>query len=148
MKILLAVDDSKHSQAATQAVLAQARPQDSEVAVLHVVEPLPLLVAREMAGYDPKLDAARKGQLQQAKELVEKTAEALRSKGLKVTAAVKEGNPKSEIIDHAAKWHADLIILGSHGKTGLDRFLLGSVSDAVARHAHCSVELVRLSARR
>lgn len=148
MKILLAVDDSKHSEAAAQVVLTQARPQDSEVTVLHVVEPMPLLVAREMAAYEPKLETVRRAQLQEAEALVGRTAEALRSKGLKVTTAVEEGDPKSKIIDHAAQWHADLVVLGSHGKTGIDRFLLGSVSDAVARHAHCSVELVRLPSGR
>jgi nucleotide-binding universal stress UspA family protein len=148
MKILLAVDDSKHSEAATRAVLTQAGPQGSEVMVLHVVEPMPLLVAREMAAYEPKLEAARQAQLQQAEALVVRTAEELRSKGLRVTTAVAEGDPKSEIIDRAAKWHADLIVMGSHGRTGVDRFLLGSVSDAVARHAHCSVELVRLPSTR
>jgi nucleotide-binding universal stress UspA family protein len=147
MKILLAVDDSKHSEAAAQAVLAQGLPQDTEVTVLHVVEPMPLLVAREMAAYEPKLEAARRAQLDEAEALVGRTAERLRSKGWKVTTAVKEGDPKSEIIDLASSWHADLIVMGSHGKKGINRFLLGSVSDAVVRHAHCSVELVRLPSR-
>ena len=61
-----------------------------------------------------------------------------------MTTAVELGSPKSKIIDTAAEWHADLIVLGSHGRTGLDRFLLGSLPDSVLRHAHCSVELVRL----
>ena len=57
-----------------------------------------------------------------------------------VSAVVEEGDPKTRIIDHAAHWQADVIVLGSHGRKGLDRFLLGSVSEAVARHAPCSVE--------
>jgi len=61
-----------------------------------------------------------------------------------VDTVVEWGNPKSKIIDAAAQWHADLIVLGSHGRTGLDRFLTGSVVDTVMRHAHCSVELVRI----
>lgn len=61
-----------------------------------------------------------------------------------MTTEVKLGNPKAKIIDTAVEWHADLIVLGSHGRTGLERFLTGSVADAVARHAHCSVELVRI----
>jgi nucleotide-binding universal stress UspA family protein len=51
-----------------------------------------------------------------------------------------------EIVDRAAEWHADLIVLGSHGRHGLDRFLIGSVSEYVARHAPCSVEIVRMPA--
>jgi nucleotide-binding universal stress UspA family protein len=47
------------------------------------------------------------------------------------------------ILDEAERWDADLIVLGSHGYNGWQRFLLGSVSHAVATHAHCSVEIVR-----
>jgi nucleotide-binding universal stress UspA family protein len=63
---------------------------------------------------------------------------------LKVTAAVKEGDPKSKIPDAARDWRADLIVLGSHGRKGMGHFLIGSVSEAVARHADCSVEVVRI----
>jgi len=67
---------------------------------------------------------------------------------MKVTSAVAQGDPKSLIIDAAEEWHADLIVLGSHGRNSLDRFLMGSVSDAIVRHAHCSVEVVRIPARK
>jgi nucleotide-binding universal stress UspA family protein len=116
--------------------------------VLHVVEPPSLLVAREMGGYDRALDSAWKAETKQAESLVSKTAELLRSKGLKASGAVEQGDAKSKILDAANDWRADLIVLGSHGRKGLDRFLLGSVSEAVARHAHCSVEIVRIPKKR
>jgi nucleotide-binding universal stress UspA family protein len=47
------------------------------------------------------------------------------------------------LLDEAAAWKADLIVLGSHGKHGLERLVLGSVSETVAIHAHCSVEVIR-----
>jgi nucleotide-binding universal stress UspA family protein len=144
MKILLAVDNSKFSQAAVNAVIAQARPQDTEVRVLHVVEPPSLLMGREMGGYDPEFEAVWTALREQAKALVEKTTDRLRTLGFSVSPALEEGDPKSEIIDVAKKWHADLIVLGSHGHKGLERFLMGSVADSVARHADCSVEIVRL----
>jgi nucleotide-binding universal stress UspA family protein len=53
------------------------------------------------------------------------------------------GDPRSCILDVAKEWGADLIVLGSHGRRGLDRFLLGSVSETVAVHAPCSVRVVR-----
>jgi len=56
---------------------------------------------------------------------------------------VEEGDPQAAIINYAARWHADLIVMGSHGKKGLDKALIGSVSETVLRHAHCSVEIVR-----
>jgi nucleotide-binding universal stress UspA family protein len=53
------------------------------------------------------------------------------------------GEPRGVILDTAKDWRADLIVVGSHGKRGLDRFLLGSVSESVAIHATCSVQVVR-----
>ncbi|MGB6429374.1 MAG: universal stress protein [Candidatus Acidiferrales bacterium] len=144
MKILLAVDGSKFSEAAVQAVIAQAHPAETEVRVIHVVEPPTLLVGREMGGYDPALETVWTTETAQAHKLVEKTAETLRSHGMKVTTTVEPGYPKSAIIDASKAWHADLIVVGSHGHNAFDRFLMGSVSDAIVHHAHCSVEVVRI----
>lgn len=143
MRILLAIDDSKFSEGAVETVIEQRRPHSTEVRVLHVVEPPPLLVAR-VGGYEPALQNASEFQKQHAEVLVAKTAELLRARSLKVTTAVEVGDPKSQILDAAEEWHADLIVLGSHGRKGLNRFLMGSVSEAVARHACCSVEIVRI----
>jgi len=148
MKILLAVDDSKFSEAAVQAVIEQARPQDAEIHVLYVVEPPTLLVGREMGGYDGALESVWEAETKEAGALVAKVANELRSKGLKVTTSVEQGDPKSQIIRAASEWRADLIIIGSHGRKGLEHFLLGSVSDGVARHAACSVEIVRIPSKR
>jgi|SRR5271165_122486 len=139
MKILLAIDDSSYSQAALQAVIAHHKLQGLEVRVLHAVEPPTMLMTPEFAEYIPSTESA-----EAAKALVEKAAGSLRSAGASVTTAAVLGDPKSIILDHATAWGADLIILGSHGRKGLDRFMLGSVSETVLRHAHCSVEIVRL----
>ncbi len=80
---------------------------------------------------------------EQAKDLVEKAAEKLRGAKFNVSTELVEGDPKSHIIDTANEWRADMIVLGSHGRTGLNRFLMGSVSQDVVRHAHCSVEIIR-----
>jgi nucleotide-binding universal stress UspA family protein len=144
MKILLAVDDSKFSEAATEAVIRQARPQDTTVRVLNVEEQPAHLTAGGMAGYDPALDNELKDEVSEAEQLVSRTADLLRSKGFEVTASAEMGDPKYKIIDVAEEWGADLIVLGSHGRSGLSRFLMGSVSEAVARHAHCSVTIVRV----
>jgi len=91
----------------------------------------------------PKFEEIRDEQMKLGGEVVERAAQTLRDAGYKVTTAVKEGFPKVVIIDHASQWRADLIMLGSHGRKGLDHFLIGSVSEAVARHALCSVQIVR-----
>ncbi|MGB2898140.1 MAG: universal stress protein [Candidatus Acidiferrum sp.] len=144
MRILLAIDDSKFSEAAAETVIEQTRPHGTEVRILHVVESPPLLVARELGGYEPALENALQSQKEHAETLVAKAAELLRARGLNVTAALEMGDAKSKILDVAEEWHADLIVLGSHGRKGLNRFLMGGVSDAVARHACCSVEIVRI----
>lgn len=139
MKILLAVDNSKFSEAAVQAVIARHRVRDLEVRVFHAAEPPTLFTAPEMAEYIPPEESA-----QEAKALVAKAADAMRSAGINVTTSIVQGDPKSAIIDDAEVWGANLIVLGSHGRKGLQRFMLGSVSDTVLRHAQCSVEIVRL----
>ena len=145
MRILLAVDDSKFSEAATQALIAQARPNGTEVQLLHVVEPIRRTYLGAEGAYDIDWPALDEEHRKQGKALVERTAKALQAAGFKVTTVVQEGDARSQILDAATKWPADLVIVGSHGRKGLNRFFLGSVSEAVARHASCSVEIVRLS---
>jgi nucleotide-binding universal stress UspA family protein len=78
---------------------------------------------------------------------VERIAKELRSAEFTTDTAVETGDVRESIIDAAAAWQADLIIVGSHGQSGLRRFLLGSVAEFVARHAACSVEIVRTPVR-
>jgi nucleotide-binding universal stress UspA family protein len=143
MKILLGIDDSKYAEAAIQQIIAQTGPQGTEVRVLHVIEPVPLFPDGQSWGYDLESGVIRKEQEKQAEELVSRAAKTLRDAGYKVDTAIESGFPKLVILDQAAEWHADLIVVGSHGRKGLDHFLMGSVSEAVARHATCSVEIVR-----
>lgn len=148
MRILLAVDGSKHSDAATESVIVLRKAGDAEVRVLHVLEPPSLLVAREMGGYDQALDAAWDTEKKQAESLVMEAAARLRSEGFNATGIVEQGDPASKILDAAKDWPADLIVLGSQGRRGMGRFLMGSVSEAVARHASCSVQIVRIGSER
>ena len=94
----------------------------------------------------PTSDAAafRKLSLKHGQELVQQAERLLSKAGYKTQTAVEEGDPKSKIIDQAKKWKADLIVMGSHGRKGLNRFLMGSVAETVSRHASCSVEIVRI----
>ena len=141
MKIVLAIDDSKFSEAAAKSLTGLFRPQDSEVRVLHVVEPIVISEPPQMsARYYPELE----GRLPQAREVIDRVAKTLSSAGFRVTTSVATGDARSIILENAAEWNADLIVLGSHGRKGLGRFFLGSVSEAVARHADCSVLIVRI----
>jgi nucleotide-binding universal stress UspA family protein len=149
MKILLAIDESEFSEAATRAVVKQIPTQGSEVLVLRVVEPLVYTTIPQMAsGYAPEMAARLQEELKQAKESVAKAAQVLRGAGFKADTRVVESEVRAGILDIAADWPADLIVLGSHGRKGLQKFLLGSVAESVARHAHCSVLIVRIPSGR
>lgn len=141
MKVLLAIDDSKFSEAAAKSLAEQFRPPDTEVRVLHVVEPIAISEPPQMSpGYYPELE----DRLPHAREIVDRAGKTLSSAGFRVTTSVATGDARSIILQEAAEWHADLIVMGSHGRKGLERFFLGSVSEAVARYAHCSVQIVRM----
>ena len=141
MKVLLAIDDSKFSQEALRVVSRQLRPADSEIRVLHVLQPLALSPVPQMdARYAPELES----QGGEARALVERAAATLHEAGFQVGTLIEKGDVRLKIIDSAADWKADLIVLGSHGRTGLPRLLLGSVAEFVARNAPCSVQIVRM----
>jgi len=141
MKILLTVDGSKLSAVATQALIAEVKREGTEVRAIHVVDTRKELLP-EMNASDAEVMNAP-AQRRSAEALVETSAELLRAESLKATTAVVWGDPRSQIIDVAKDWRADLTVLGSHGQTGLKRFTMGSVSEAVSRYAPCSVEIVR-----
>jgi len=140
MKVLLAVDDSKFSEAALEAVVAQFNPSGTEVRVTNVVEPISLTPPPQMArGYAPEVLE----QVKKAEEQSERCAKKLRAAGFTTDTDVREGDVREEIIESAAKWGADIIVIGSRGRSVIKRLLLGSVAEFVARHANCSVEIVR-----
>lgn len=149
MKILLSIDDSKFSQAAVRMLVGQNNPRKTTVRVLHVVEPLETPYYPELSTpYPTNLSELHKGRMKAGRELVEGVLKKLRAAGFKAEGTVRAGHVRTVAVDVAKKWHADLIVVGSHGRKGLQRILLGSVSDHIARHAHCSVEIVRTRAKR
>ena len=151
MRILLAVDDSECSVAAIKAVTSQFMPQHTHVHVLHVDEwpkglP-PAVTFAEGAAAAQSVLGLHDQKRRSAAALIDAAAAELRAAGFTTAASIRDGDPRQVIVAAAEEWHADLIVLGSHGRRGLDRLVLGSVSDSVARHASCSVEIVRAAAR-
>jgi nucleotide-binding universal stress UspA family protein len=149
MKILLAVDGSEFSQAAMQALVSQICPEGAEVLVLQVVEPRIFSIPPQMAeGYAPEQDQILKEEFLVAQASVDRASQALCTAGFSVNTRVVEAETRNGILDVAAEWRANVIVLGSHGRKGLQRFLLGSVAEFIARHADCSVEIVRVPCKR
>ena len=128
-KVLLATDGSETSAAAARALAGRPWPEGSEFRVVSVEEPWTI-----------------KSSKLEPQEAVTSAEQVLASAELKATGAVFSGNAKEVILEEARKWDADLIVVGSHGRRGFKRFLLGSVSEAVAMNAHCSVVVVRAAA--
>jgi nucleotide-binding universal stress UspA family protein len=143
MKVLLAIDDSEYSKAALRAVIRQFRPRGTTVHILHVFEPLELLPEFHK-GDIAVINETERRLIKSFKNQVARTAELLKKAGFKTKAIVIQGDHRGDIVDYAKRWKADLIVLGSHGRRGLSRLLMGSVAEFVSRHAPCSVEIVRI----
>jgi nucleotide-binding universal stress UspA family protein len=142
MKILLATDGSAYSEQAARAIAERPWPKGTIVKVLGVVELPP-------AGVEPwnaqawVIDSLREERTKNAGDSVNQAESIVASAGLKTLTEVVAGHARITIIDKAKEWDADLIALGSHGRRGFKRLVLGSVAETVALHAHCSVEVIR-----
>lgn len=142
MKILLATDGSEHAGRAVDMITARPWPSGTTVRVLSAVPhslPPPPGPGWESFGYDRYHELL----IEQAETIVQRAAEVIRKHGLEAETTVATGDPRVVIVDVAATWSADLIVVGSRGLTGVKRWLLGSVAQSVLRHAPCSVEVVR-----
>jgi len=91
------------------------------------------------------IDTIEKQARGRAEEAVARAQQILSEARIKAveTEFLPVGDARQVILDQAKDWGADLIVVGSHGYRGIDRFMLGSVSESVAMHAHCSVEVIR-----
>jgi nucleotide-binding universal stress UspA family protein len=149
MKILLAVDGSEYGKAAADSVAGRPWPANSVIEVLSAIEP-PYYPTTETwvlpENYYLEMESAAREQAESAVKYAVETLRAKQPAQVEIISAIKPGSAKEVILDEAKHWGADLIVVGSHGYRALERFLLGSVSHAVASHAPCSVEIVRRKA--
>lgn len=150
MRILVATDGSTCSSLAVRTVAKRPWPKDTQVLVVTAVQ----LVAPDALHFSssvaPEYPTALLAEIwkeaeARAGEAVIDARKILEHAGLKVSTyqSTPACEPRVVILDEASKWDADLIVVGSHGRHGVDRLLMGSVSEAVAFHANCSVEVVR-----
>lgn len=129
MRVLIAYDGSAFAEAAIADLPYAGFPEDTEARIFHAVERPMDLMAESMSE-----DACIRVQSQ------------FRTWNVEMETAT--GSPADMIHKRAREWHADLIVVGTHGRSGLGRVLLGSVSTAVAKEAGCSVRIVRKTDRR
>jgi nucleotide-binding universal stress UspA family protein len=141
-RILLGIDGSAHSLAAAASIAARKWPHDRVVRIVSVLEQLvPPADPTYVAG--PVVQRAREDIKKNCESAVVEAREIVDAAGMRTETGVLEGSPKKRILEESKAWGADLIVVGSHGRRGLTRYLLGSVAEAVAMHAQCSVEVIR-----
>lgn len=142
MKILIALDDSPHSDRALDFVTRMRWPAGSRVIVASTLQPVAsTLVAPQEPGMAST--ALLEEQRRHLEELVARAEGTLREFGFSTEGRVLVGDPREALLEVAQAERADLLVVGSQGRTGIAKLMLGSVSSHVVTHAPCSVLVVK-----
>jgi universal stress protein A len=139
-RIVCATDFSERAASAERQAVALARALGAELVLVHVGTEAPLW--REGL-YTPSVRAVFETQHRWAADTRAARVAALAAEGVPARAVVRIGPPWEQIARLATEEHADMIVMGTQGRTGLDRLLLGSVAERVIRRAPCPVLTVR-----
>lgn len=148
MKVLISVDESDYADAISQFVIGHQWDADTEFTVMSVVETLK--VGNIMAVLPgPVLDEMMEKRKEHAQIVVEDTVRTISkiTSREKVHKLIVEGSPSEEIMKEVTIIKPDMLLIGSHGRHGLDRIILGSVSLFLVSHAPCSVVVIRPQAK-
>ncbi len=145
-KIVAATDFSEDSERAIEYAEELARRFGAEITVLHVDQPLsPVMMSPDFgAGVDiGAMSRIAEEQRLLAQSEIDKIVARMRDAGLKARSLLRVGSPFLEIINTSQSENADLIVLGTHGRTGLAHVLMGSVAERVVQKAGCPVLTIR-----
>lgn len=137
-KILVPVDFSKCSRKALQYAIPFARQFQAELTLLHVIPPVVVLQTPDVGTAQGFIQESTEAAQQGLAELGRSIGDGILTKTL-----IRNGSPHVEIIDAARELEMDLIILSTHGHTGLSHVLLGATAEKVVRRAGCPVLIVR-----
>ena len=146
MKILIALDDSPHSDRALEFVTRMRWPAGSRVIVVSAL----YLGATSLAAAEAPGSISPDFLQEQRQRIAERVARAegtLRESGFSTEGLVLAGDPREVLVEVAQSERADLLVVGSRGRTGITKLMLGSVSSHVVTHAPCSVLVVKQSGR-
>lgn len=149
-KILIGIDDSKYAEHAAGYGFDIARKFNASVGVVNIIEPL--MMPDTGVGVDPLLGAGMAGNMAQdmeildiqknnAENIVERTIKKFAG-DISVTHFTEYGSTADGIIDCSKEFGADLIVIGTHSRSGLDRLLMGSVAEHVVRYSEVPVLVV------
>jgi nucleotide-binding universal stress UspA family protein len=140
IRLIIGIDGSKHADAAVRAAAARHWPQGSQARLVNAAWTIPPTGSEPMMARVAEWIAEERAATQQ---MIASAEGRLKAAGLATSAVVKEEDPKKLLLSEAESWGADCIFTGARGTGRFERLLIGSVSAAVAAHAHCSVEIVR-----
>jgi nucleotide-binding universal stress UspA family protein len=147
MIIILATDGTVSGEAAADAITKFSLMKGDQIKVISVIDMALPMSIDVYGGYIPDTSGLENAAREHATKVVAETAGRLAAyfgeTGVEITTDILFGSPESRIVETAEDIKADLIVLGSHGYNTWERLLLGSVSDSVVHHAHCSVMVVR-----
>jgi nucleotide-binding universal stress UspA family protein len=150
-KILIGIDDSKFAEYAASYGFDMARTFNAHVGLVHIVEPA---IMPETSSSDSILGMPQNPhdynelnildiQKEQAENVIERTVRKY-ANGLQVTHFNEYGSTADGILNCSKEFNADLIVIGTHGRSGIDRLLMGSVAESVVRNSHVPVLVVPL----
>ena len=147
MKILFATDGTKHGEAAAAMIKKMELGDSDAIHIISVVDMAVPMAVDIYGGYLPDTTELEKAARASATKIVDDSTvdlqKAFEGRNVHVSGEVLFGSPDSRIVETAEEDGVDLIVMGSHGYSRWERLLLGSVSNSVVHHAHCSVMVVR-----
>jgi nucleotide-binding universal stress UspA family protein len=143
MKVIIGIDDSPCSKAAVEYARRAQWPADTRFIVLSAAPFETVAYSLVDAGAVSVVQEVQKEQVTKHQEVAARAERELRSAGLATVGRVDRGDPAEAIVRAAQSEGADLVIVGSHGRTGLRKLVLGSVANYVVTHAPCSVLVVK-----
>ncbi len=146
-RILVPTDLSSESEVAFDPAVEFALASGGSILLVSVVQEavnLRMAVLAHAAAVSPEIDQVAEGLVESTRRKLEQRAESLRAKGVEVRTLALEGlSPARALIEAAEREKIDLIAIGTHGRGGLKRLLLGSVAERVVREAPCAVLVLR-----
>jgi nucleotide-binding universal stress UspA family protein len=133
--ILVAIDESPQSAAALDLAIELGKTLKSRITLVHALDPGAIASTADDAGAASVMEIELDELQSAGKELLEATSQRVRDAGLEVESIVRDGVPAQTILDTATRANCDLIVMGTHGRHGIERFFIGSCAEQVLRES-------------
>lgn len=138
-KILIPTDGSEISLEAAKHAIKMAKAMNSRVYAIYVIDIVPFIGLPTEGLWESMKEILE----DEGNDTLNKISHMAKDHNVDIKVEILEGNPSKEIVDYAERKKVDLIVMGTTGKTGLDKLLLGSVAEKVTKKSHCPILLVK-----